>query len=462
MFSKETYIQRRKRLLSQVESGIVLFLGNEESSMNYAANVYPFRQDSTFLYFFGLDSAGLAAIIDVDEEREILFGNDITVEEIVWMGPQPLLRERGQQVGVGNTAPLADLERTLKAAAGKNRKIHYLPPYRPENRMKLQSLLEISPAEIGENASVEFIKAVVAQRSVKSEEEVQQIEAALKVTRRMHIQAMEMAKPGMVERDIAGAMEGIAIAGGGRPSFPVILTVHGETLHNPHHGNVLEKGQMVLNDSGAGSSLHYASDITRTFPVSGRFTPRQKEIYAIVLEAQEKCIEMMEPGVQFKEVHVRACRILAEGLKNLGLMKGDMGEAVEAGAHALFFQCGLGHMMGLDVHDMEDLGEEHVGYDKSVSRNLQFGICHLRMAKALETGYVMTVEPGIYFIPELIDAWKGKKKFSQFIQYSKVEGYRNFGGIRVEDNVLVTDSGARVLGEPIPKTMEEVESVMAG
>jgi Xaa-Pro aminopeptidase len=430
--------------------------------MNYKANVYFFRQDSSFLYFFGLDSAGLAAVIDVDEKKEILFGDDITVEDIVWMGPQPLLRDNGELVGVANTAPSADLAKILKTAADKGRKIHILPPYRPENVLKLQDLLGLSAEAIKKSVSEEFVKAVVAQRSVKSEEEVAQIEAALGVSRQMHITAMEMARPGLVERDIAGAIEGISVAGGGRPAFPVIVTVHGQILHNPYHGNVLEEGQMVLNDSGAESPMHYASDITRTFPVSGKFTPRQKELYQIVLDAQRKCIEMIKPGLMFKEVHLEASRILSEGLKGIGMMKGDVGEAVQEGAHALFFQCGLGHMMGLDVHDMEDLDEQYVGYDERVSRNPQFGIRHLRMAKALQPGYVMTVEPGLYFIPELIDRWKKEKKLERFIEYEKVEQYRHFGGIRVEDDVLVTDTGYRVLGESIPITIEEVEGTMAG
>ncbi len=459
MFPAQTYIERRNRLKQQLGSGVLLFLGNEESPMNYADNAFHFRQDSSFLYFWGIDAPGLAALIDVEEDREIVFGNDLTVEEIVWMGPQPTIAERSRQAGVKESAPPSKLENTLEKAFQAGKKIHFLPQYRAENVIKLQKLLQLHPDAVNQQASAPFIKAVVAQRSRKSVQEVAEIEAALEITREMHLLAMKQSRPGVYEREIAGLMEGIAYALGGRLSFPIIFSIHGETLHNHYHGNRMEAGDMAVNDSGAESARHYAGDITRTIPTGGKFDPRQREVYEIVLDAQQKAIEACKPGVEFRSVHLLACKRLASGLKALGLMKGDVEEAVPAGAHALFFQCGLGHMMGLDVHDMEGLGEEYVGYTETIQRNPQFGIRSLRLARALEPGFVFTVEPGLYFIPQLIDRWKAENRFPQFINYEAVEKYRSFGGIRVEDNILITDTGNRVLGKPIPKTIEEVEGL---
>lgn len=459
MFPAQTYIERRNRLKQQLGSGALLFLGNEESPMNYADNTFHFRQDSSFLYFWGIAAPGLAALIDVEADREIVFGNDLTVEEIVWMGPQPAIAEKSRRAGVKESVPLSQLEDVLKKALQAGKKIHFLPQYRAENLIKLQKLLQLHPGAANQQASAPFIKAVVAQRSRKSAEEVAEIEAALKITREMHLLAMKQARPGVYEREVAGLMEGIAYALGGRLSFPIIFSIHGETLHNHYHGNRMKAGDLVVNDSGAESALHYAGDITRTIPIGGKFDPRQREVYEIVLEAQQKAIAACQPGVEFRSVHLLACKRLASGLKALGLMKGDVGEAVSAGAHALFFQCGLGHMMGLDVHDMEGLGEEYVGYTEAIQRNPQFGIRSLRLARALEPGFVLTVEPGLYFIPQLIDRWKAENKFPQFINYEAVDKYRGFGGIRVEDNILVTETGNRVLGKPIPKTIEEVEGL---
>ncbi len=462
MFDKTTYIQRREQLIRQIGSGIILLLGNDESPMNYTDNTFPFRQDSSFLYFFGLDTPHLAAIIDADEHTVTVFGDDISVDDIIWMGPQPALRERAAGVGVTDTAPSAALADRVKSALARGRRVHYLPPYRPENILRLMVLTGNLPPQIKAGFSADLVQAVVAQRSVKSDEEIAQIEIALETTHRMHALAMQMAEPGLLEQDIVGAMEGIAIAGGGRPAFPVILTVHGETLHNHYHGNTLTEGLMILNDSGAESALHYAADITSTFPVGRQFTPRQRDIYQIVYDAQAAATRALKPGVQFRDIHLLACRTLAAGLKDLGLMRGDIDEAVAQGAHALFFQCGLGHMMGLDVHDMEDLGEQFVGYDDTISRSPQFGLRSLRLGKALQPGYVITVEPGIYLIPALIDLWKSERKFEAFIDYDKVESYRDFGGVRLEDDVLITADGYRVLGGHFPKTIEEVEAVRAG
>lgn len=462
MFSANVYVDRRRRLREQVESGVILLLGNNESPMNYPDNQYPFRQDSSFLYFFGLDSPGLAAVIDVDEGRECVFGNDLTVDDIVWTGPLPTVRERCREVGIDETAPLARLAVILKKAAQQGRRIHFLPQYRAESTLAVQELLGIPATVIVEHASAMLIKAVVAQRSVKTREEIEQIEAALDISKEMHTRAMKMSGPGLYERDIAGAMEGIALARGGRLAFPTIFSVHGETLHNHYHGNKMAEGDIVVNDSGAEAASHYASDITRTIPVSGKFSQRQKEVYGIVLDAQAKAIEAVRPGIEFREVHLLACKSLASGLKDLGLVRGDIEEAVGAGVHTLFFQCGLGHMMGLDVHDMEDLGEEYVGYTDTIRRNPEFGWKSLRLAKALEPGFVITVEPGLYFIPELIDRWKAENKCASFIDYDMVEQYRDFGGIRIEDDVLVTEDGHRVLGGEIPKTIEEVEDMSSG
>ena len=459
MFSADIYVERRRRLSQQVQAGLILLPGNKESPMNYPDNQYPFRQDSSFLYFFGLDSPGLAAVIDVDEGKEYVFGNDLTVDDIVWTGPLPTLAERCQAAGVTETAPLDRLQTILSKTADRGRTIHFLPQYRADNILGIGQLLGIDPTAIADGASETLIRAVVAQRSFKSPEEIEQIEAAVDITSEMHILAMKMSRPGLYEMDVAGAMEGLALSRGGRLAFPTIFSIHGETLHNHYHGNQMSLGDIVVSDSGAEGASGYAGDITRTIPVGGKFSQRQKEIYAIVLDAQEKAIEAVRPGVEFRDVHLLACTILASGLKDLGLIKGDVDQAVAAGAHTLFFQCGLGHMMGLDVHDMEGLGEDYVGYTDTVKRNPEFGWKSLRLAKALAPGFVITVEPGLYFIPELIDRWKAAGKCLPFIDYDMVERYRDFGGVRIEDDILVTEDGHRVLGGGIPKTIEEVEDM---
>ena len=459
MFSADVYIERRKRLRNDVQTGVILFLGNEESPMNYPDNQYPFRQDSSFLYFFGLDCPGLAAVIDVDQGTECIFGDDLTVDDIIWSGPQPTLKEKCRETGISETAGLDKLPHVLNKAVQQGRGIHFLPQYRAENVLKIQQLLGIHPSTVAGHVSETLIKAVVAQRSIKSEQEIEQIEAALDISYEMQTLAMRMSKPGVYERQVVAAMEAVVLSHGSALSFPTIFSIHGETLHNHYYGNKMQAGDMAVNDSGAESTLHYASDITRTVPVSGKFSQKQKEIYSIVLDSQEKAIEAVKPGVEFRDVHLLACMELASGLKDLGLMKGDIEQAVIAGAHTLFFQCGLGHMLGLDVHDMEGLGEEYVGYTDSIKRNPEFGFRSLRLAKALEPDFAITVEPGIYFIPELIKRWKAEQKNSQYINYQQVEQYLDFGGIRIEDDVLVTQTGCRVLGKPIPKTISEVEEM---
>jgi Xaa-Pro dipeptidase len=458
MFTPKTYVRRREVLRQSVGSGILLFLGNEESPMNYSANVYRFRQDSTFLYYWGLDDASLAAVLDIDNGKEMIFGNDPTVDEIVWTGPQVLMKDKAAKAGVAETFPFVKLGDVLSGAIKQGRKIHFVRQYRPENILRIQELLGIPAQHINASASVELTRAVVAQRSVKSDEEITEIEHAVNLTRDMQLLAMRTIKPGIVEREIAGAMEGLALSKGVSLSFPIIFSVHGETLHNPYHENKMKSGNIVVNDCGAESSLHYAGDLTRTLPVSGKFTQKQKEIYQIVLDAQKKAIAMVAPGVPYKGVHRTSCLALASGLKDLGLMKGNVDEAVEVGAHAMFFQCGTGHMTGLDVHDMENLGEEFVGYDEHTQRSKQFGLCYLRLAKPLQPGFVVTVEPGIYFIPALYHSWKAEKKFEQFLNYAAIARYMDFGGVRIEDDVLVLPKGNRIVGKKLAKTIPEVEA----
>lgn len=462
MFSANTYVERRSILKSKIKSGILLIPGNEEAPMNYPANSYTYRQDSTLLYYFGLDRDGLFAVIDVDNDKDLIFGYDYTIDDIVWMGPQPKIAESAHKVGVSETYPLEKLDEFIKEAKSRGRVIHYLPQYRFQNMIRLEKLLGIKSYEINNHRSEAFTIAVIEQRSVKSKEELNEINYALDISYEMYTTAMKLAQPGKSEREIYGIVNGIANSMGRGVSFPVICSVHGETLHNHHYDNTLSDGDLLLIDSGAESLLHYASDITRTFPVNGKFTNKQKEIYNIVLSSQLKAIETVKPGIRFREVHLKAAEVIADGLRNLGLMKGDPKEAISKGAHALFFPHGLGHAMGLDVHDLEALGENLVGYDKDSKRSDQFGLAYLRFAKDLQPGYVLTIEPGIYFIPELIDMWKAENKFTDFINYDKVEVYKDFGGIRIEDDIVVTESGCEVLGnKSIPKTIDDVEKICA-
>jgi len=462
MFHTDVYIERRRRLVEQINSGLVLLMGNNESPMNYPDNQYHFRQDSSFLYYFGLDHPGLAAVIDIDEDKVCVFGDDLTVDDIVWTGPLPTVAQRCEAIGVTETAPLHELHDVLGKAAKQGRPVRFLPQYRPDNVLAIRRLLGICPTEIASRVSVTLVKAVVAQRSIKSPEEIEQIESAVNLTGAMHTLAMRTARPGMYEREIAGAMEGLVLSQGGRLAFPTIFSIHGETLHNHYHGNKMNAGDIVVNDSGAEAPSGYAGDITRTIPIGGKFTSRQRDIYAIVFDAQTAAISACRPGVEFRDVHRLACTMLLEGLKGLGLVKGGVDQAVSAGVHTLFFQCGLGHMMGLDVHDMEGLGEQYVGYSDTIVRNPEFGWKSLRLAKALEPGFVITVEPGLYFIPELIDRWRADNKCAEFVDYDAVETYRDFGGVRLEDDILITEDGHRLLGEAIPKQIDEVEALASG
>ncbi|NOX17896.1 MAG: aminopeptidase P family protein [Chlorobi bacterium] len=459
MFRPETYAERRKELKKILGGGLLLIPGNDDVAFNYPANTYKFRQDSSFLYYFGLDAPGLFGIIDVDNDKDILFGNDREVEDVVWMGPEPPLSERALKCGVNETHPFAEVEKYISSAKSKNQIVHYLPQYRAEKIIQLSDLLGVRHNTIAGGVSQDFVKAVIIQRSLKTEEELSEIERALDISYVMNTTAMKLIQPGLIEREIYGIVEGITLSYGAGVSFPVIFSVRGETLHNHHHENALKEGDIAVLDSGAESALHYASDITRTIPVSGKFSPLQRDVYNTVLRSQTEAIEMMKPGIKYKEIHLRAAKIITEGLIDLGLMKGNPDDAVAAGAHALFFPHGLGHLMGLDVHDLEGLGETLAGYDAETQRSDQFGLAYLRYGKKLETGLVLTAEPGIYFIPQLIRNWEVEKKNEEFINFGKAEAMIGFGGIRIEDDVVITENGHRVLGRPIPKTVEEIEEV---
>lgn len=461
MFKAATYIERRKLLRKSVGSGLMVFLANEESPMNYPANTYHYRQDSSFLYFFGLASPGLAAIVDADGNTDTLYGDDIGIEDIIWMGHLPKLKDRALSVGIRKVAPRAAFDEAVRKALAAGRTVHYLPPYRPDNKIALSELLGIPVKDLKANASAAFVKASVDQRILKSKEEIREIESAVAVSREMYLAAMRLAKPGYYEYQISGTMEGIALANGMHLAFPPIVTVNGQTLHMHEHGNALVKGRLLVLDCGAEAPSGYASDITRSVPVGGKFNARQKAVYEIVLAGQESAIKAIKPGVNYKDIHLQTARIMTDGLKDLGLMKGGTAEAVAAGAHALFFPHGLGHNLGLDVHDMEDYGDL-AGYEPGTARSTQFGLGFLRMNRALRPGMVFTVEPGIYFIPALIHQWRERGHLAQFIDYDRALTYLDFGGVRIEDDVLVTDDGCRVLGaRPIPKTVADVEAACA-
>ncbi len=462
MFDPAIYRDRRNRLKKDVGSGLILLLGNDEVGMNYAANTYHFRQDSTFLYYFAVDLPGLAGLIDIDRGTETLFGDDLTVADIVWTGPQPTIAAQARAGAVAATAPTAELEKRVSEAIAQGRRVHFLKPYRAEHTLKLTALLGLKPTIVASYRSEPLHRAVVAQRNIKSAGEIAEIEQAIGVSRQMYLAAMAAAKPGKYEYEVVAEIIRVAKANGHDPSFPIICSVHGETLHNHHHGNLMAKGDVMVLDSGVETPDKYASDITRTIPVGGTFTAQQRQVYEMVLRAQLAAIKAIKPGVPYRDVHLLAARSFAVDLKAAGLMKGDPDEAVAAGAHAMFFPHGLGHMIGLDVHDQENLGEQYVGYEPGLERSTQFGLGYLRLARTLKPGFVLTVEPGLYFIPQLIDQWKAEKRNAAFINYKEVEKFRNARGYRIEDDVLVTKSGNRVLGPPIPKTVAEVEAACKG
>lgn len=456
MFSKETYVQRRAVLKKKLGSGVLLFLGNDEAGLNYADNTFRYRQDSTFLYYFGLSAAGLSAVIDIDNDREIIFGDELTIDSIVWMGSQPTLMEKCSTVGVRELLPSEDLLKFLDTCAKQNRRVHYLPPYRAEHKIKLLEWLNIP--FLKQEGSLDFMKAIISQRNYKSEEEIVEIEKACNVTADMHIAAIKMVRPDIYEYEVAAEINRVAQANNCELSFATIATVNGQTLHNHYHGNKVKSGDLFLIDAGAEVESGYAGDMSSTVPADKTYTTRQREVYEIQNRMHLASVEALKPGISFMEVYDISARIMVEGMKELGLMKGDAAEAVKEGAHALFYPHGLGHMMGLDVHDMENFGEKWVGYNGQ-EKSTQFGRRSLRLAAPLEPGFVHTVEPGIYFIPELIDKWKAEKKFFDFVNYDKVEQYKDFGGIRNEEDYLITENGSRRLGKKIPLTPEEVEAI---
>ena len=460
MFTKETYIRRRAELKKLVGEGVIVLFGNNDAPCNYPANCYaPMRQDSSFLYYFGQHRDGLVGVIDIDNDEEMLFGDDIDVEDIVWMGFTPSVADLAAEVGVSKTAPMAKLTSYIKHQTSK---IHYLPPYRFDTKIQIMDLLGIHPSQQKEKASLALIQAVVKMRSTKEAQEIEAIDRACDVGYAMHTTAQLLIKPGVTERFIGGQVDGIARSLANQVSFATIFSQHGEIMHGNPSEAKLEDGRLVLCDAGCELD-DYCSDHTRTMPVNGKFTQRQLEIYSIVEACHDYVLEVAKPGVKYFDVHMAVCRMMTDRLKELGLMKGDTEEAVKAGAHAMFLPHGLGHMMGMDVHDMEGLGQIYVGFDEETRPNLeQFGTNCLRMGRRLQEGFVVTDEPGIYFIPQLIDEWKALGHCKEFLNFDKLETYKDFGGIRIEDDVLITKDGCRFLGQKrIPYHPKELEEFMA-
>ena len=464
MFSKETYIQRRNELKKLVGEGVVVLFGNNESPNNYPNNAYyPFRQDSSFLYYFGQQRDGLVGVIDIDNDRECLIGDDIDIEDIVWYGSVESVSDLAAQVGVAQSAPMAQLKTICDEARAKGRTIHFLPPYRHDIKIQIMDLLGLHPSEQKKAASMKLIQAVVKMRSAKTQEEIEELERAAEIGYMMHTTAMRLIKPGVTEKYIAGQVDGIAHSYGAQVSFATIFSQHGEIMHGAPSLRPLEAGRLALCDCGAETVNNYCSDNTRTMPVSGRYTQRQLDIYSIVEDCHDLVLNVAKPGVKYMDCHFAVCRLMTERLKALGLMKGDTEEAVRAGAHAMFLPHGLGHMMGMDVHDMENLDQINVGFDEETRPILdQFGTNALRMGRRLEEGFVVTDEPGIYFIPDLIDDWRKSGHCKEFLCFDEIEKYKDFGGIRIEDDILITKDGCRFLGEKrIPYHPKDVEEFMA-
>lgn len=462
MFSKETYIQRREKLMQEVGNGIIVLFGNADVPYNYPDNQYHFRQDSTFRYYFGLDVPMMVGILDIDNRQSYLFANDVDIDDIIWTGPMPLVKDMAAEVGVTQTALYADAAKTIQKAMASNRNIHYLKPYRSFTKLQIHEMMGLSISEIADKASHKLVLAVIKQRNKKEPQEIAELDKAFEIGYAMHTAAQQMCRPGESEQHIAGVMEGIARSMGQGLSFPTILTQHGEVLHNHRPCHILESGKLMLVDAGGENNEGYCSDHTRTSPVSGKFTQRQKDVYQIVVDCHDYALTVAKPGNTWKQVHLDTCKVMFEGLKALGLTKGNTEEAVAAGAHALFMPHGLGHMMGMDVHDMENLGQQYVGYDEETRPSTQFGLASLRMGRRLEEGFVITDEPGIYFIPDLIDLWKSQHLHEEFLNYEAIEKYKDFGGIRIEDDVIITADGSRFCGDKvIPYHVDELEEYLA-
>ena len=461
LFSKSTYVERRNELKKLVGSGLIVLFGNNDSPANYPSNTYKFRQDSSFLYYFGLHRNGLVGVIDVDNDREYLVGDEIDIEDIVWYGSVTSVAEMAEMTGVARTAAMRELPAIVESAKAQGEEVHFLPPYRFDNQIQIMNLLGIHPSQQKAAASLKLIAAVVKMRTTKTEEEIAELERAAEIGYEMHTTAMRLCRPGITEQYIGGMVDGIANAYGCMVSFQTIATQHGEVMHGNPSPAKLEAGRLMLVDAGAETNENYCSDNTRTTPVSGVFTQKQKDIYNIVVECHDHVLEVAKPGVKWWDVHFAVCRIITERLQQLGLMKGDVEESLKAGAHAMFLPHGLGHSMGMDVHDMEGLGQVYVGFDKEVRPSTQFGTTALRFGRRLQKGFVVTDEPGIYFIPALIDDWNKNGTNAQFLNFDKIDEYRDFGGIRIEDDVLITDEGCRFIGSKrIPYHVEDVEEFM--
>lgn len=461
LFSKSTYVERRNELKKLVGSGLIVLFGNNDSPANYPSNTYKFRQDSSFLYYFGLHRNGLVGVIDVDNDREYLVGDEIDIEDIVWYGSVTSVAEMAEMTDVARTAAMRELPAIVESAKAQGEEVHFLPPYRFDNQIQIMDLLGIHPSQQKAAASLKLIAAVVKMRTTKTEEEIAELERAAEIGYEMHTTAMRLCRPGITEQYIGGMVDGIANAYGCMVSFQTIATQHGEVMHGNPSPAKLEAGRLMLVDAGAETNENYCSDNTRTTPVSGVFTQKQKDIYNIVVECHDHVLEVAKPGVKWWDVHFAVCRIITERLQQLGLMKGDVEESLKAGAHAMFLPHGLGHSMGMDVHDMEGLGQVYVGFDNEVRPSTQFGTNALRFGRRLQKGFVVTDEPGIYFIPALIDDWKKNGTNAQFLNFDKIDEYRDFGGIRIEDDVLITDEGCRFIGSKrIPYHVEDVEEFM--
>ena len=456
MFPSDIYRDRRKILRKSLDSGLILLLGNDEAPMNYTDNTYRFRQDSSFLYYFGLQRPGLVGVLDIDAGEDILFGREYSVEDIVWMGAQESLDALAFRSAIENVRDLDSLASMIKQARKSNRSIHYLSPYRASNQIKLSTLVEIDIAAVSKHWSLPLVRAIIAQREIKSDQEIKLLHRTVDVSVDMHMAAMQFAQPGMTEAEVAAEVHKVALAAGGDIAFPIIATINGQNLHNHFHGNTIKESDLFLIDAGFENPMGYAGDLSSTFPVSRRFSSRQKDIYQITLAAHQAAIDALGLGIPFRDAHLAASQTIFDGLKSLNITQGNTEDAIESGAHALFFPCGTGHMMGLDVHDMEDLGEVWVGYDGK-PKSEQFGLKSLRLAKPLKIGFVFTIEPGVYFIPELMDQWQSKNECAEFINWSNVHPYRDFGGIRNEEDFVMTKDGARLLGKPKPKTIAQIE-----
>ena len=458
-FSQETYHTRRTSLAKSIGSGLILFPSNEEVGINYKDNTYPFRQDSSFLYYCGIDRGGLCLIINAETGESLLMGDELTTEDIVWTGAMPSLGKLGELAGIDRVINTSLGIEFIQSIKQKNKPIHYLPIYRGDHAFRLAAILNLLPDQIATGASAELCAAVVQQRERKSTEEINQLVQAIDLSGDMHTTMMKSAKAGMTESQIMAKIRSVCLEKNVDISYSIILTINGQTLHNHSYHNTLHSGQLLLGDFGAESRMHYAGDITRTIPVNKSFTTFQKEIYSIVLNTLETSIGKVKAGVKYLDVHLHAAKTITDGMKALGFLTGNTDEIIAEGAHALFFPHGLGHPLGMDVHDMEGIGENYTGYGEGLIRSKQFGLKSLRLAKTLQEGMVITVEPGIYFIPELISVWKAENKFKEFINYSAIEKMLPFGGIRLEDDVHVLNDHAQILGKPIPKSVQEVEQL---